>query len=371
MAYGTVNADVIGTSVAGYNLGAGNASSFKNRIINGDMRIDQRRDGSAVTPTASAYIVDRWQFQCTQASKIILEQENNASSGPVGFQNYLEIRSLSAYSVLTSDFFALKQSIEGFNTADLQWGTAKAKTVTLSFWVNCTLTGTFGGSITNSGNTRSYPFNYTISSANTWEQKSITIAGDTTGTWVGATNGTGLNLFLGLGAGSTYSGTAGAWSAGNYVSATGATSLVGTNNAVLYITGVQLEVGESATGFDYRPYGTELALCQRYYQKMSTNARVMSNGYNLTATSGRYTKPFIVAMRTEPTALETTGTASDYRILHAGTATVCNAVPAFNGASKYEIEFTGYVASGLTIGQGSGLAAAVSTDAFLAWSAEL
>jgi hypothetical protein len=135
--------------------------------------------------------------------------------------------------------------------------------------VRSSLTGTFGGSIYNSGGVRNYPFTYTISVANTWEQKSITIAGDTSGTWA-TNNSSGLQLQIGLGVGSTYSGTAGAWAATNYLSATGATSVVGTNGATFYITGVQLEVGSTATSFDYRPYGTELALCQRYFAKTAT-----------------------------------------------------------------------------------------------------
>jgi hypothetical protein len=131
--------------------------------------------------------------------------------------------------------------------------------------VRSSLTGTFGGSLRNSGLTRSYPFTYTISSADTWEQKSITITGETTGTWL-TTNGFGLQLVFSLGMGSTFSGTAGSWASANYASATGATSVVGTNGATFYITGVQLEVGSVATPFERRPYGTELALCQRYFQ---------------------------------------------------------------------------------------------------------
>jgi hypothetical protein len=149
----------------------------------------------------------------------------------------------------------------------MQWGTANAKTVTLSFWVYSSLTGTFGGALSNEAGNRSYPFSYTISSANTWTQASVTIAGDTTGTWTGATNGTGVNVRFGLGSGSTFSATAGAWGAGNIVQATGNVSVVGTNGATFYITGVQLEVGTQATSFEYRQCGTELALCQRYFEK--------------------------------------------------------------------------------------------------------
>jgi hypothetical protein len=187
-----------------------------------------------------------------------------SSTAPIGFTNSLLCTTTSDDASLGStQRVVIAQSIEGFNVADLGWGTASAKTVTLSFWVRSSLTGTFGGVVKNSANNRSYPFNYTINAANTFEQKSVTIAGDTTGTWL-TNNGTGIQLNFGLGVGSTYSGTAGAWAAADYNSATGAVSVIGTNGATFYITGVQLEKGSTATSFDYRPYGTELALCQRY-----------------------------------------------------------------------------------------------------------
>ena len=240
-------------------------TGFKNRIINGSMMIDQRNAGASVTPANGAvtYTLDRWAFFVNQASKLTTQQ---SSVAPAGFKNSLLVTSSSAYSVGSSDVFVLFQPIEGFNSSDLDFGTANAKTITVSFWVRSSLTGNFGGAISNSGNTRSYPFTFAINSANTWEQKSITIAGDTGGTWVGATNGVGLNLKISLGAGSIFSGTAGAWASADLTQPTGSTSVVGTNGATFYITGVQLEKGSTATSFDYRPYGTELALCQRYYQ---------------------------------------------------------------------------------------------------------
>jgi hypothetical protein len=275
MAYGTVNADVIGTSIAGSNVGAGNASIMKNRIINGAMVIDQRNAGASVTvpntgSSGNVWGVDRFVQYATQASKFTVQQNAGSVTPPVGFTNYLGHTSSSAYSVASGDYFFTAQKIEGFNTADLQWGTANAKTVTLSFWAYSSLTGTFGGSILNSAINYSYPFSYSIPTANTWTQISITIAGPTAGTWIGATNGTGMWIVFSVGAGSTASGTAGSWSANQYFSATGATSVVGTSGATFYITGVQLEVGSSATGFEYRQYQQELALCQRYYE-MSYN----------------------------------------------------------------------------------------------------
>ena len=236
---------------------------FKNRIINGAMVIDQRNAGASVTPTNGQYTLDRWTYSLAQASKLTTQQSTTA---PTGFASSLLVTSSSAYSVLTGDNFNVIQWIEGYNTADLAWGTASAATVTLSFWVRSSLTGTFGGSIVNNNQNYSYPFSYTISVANTFEYKTITIAGPTAGTWSNTTTTRNIGIWIGLGAGASASGTAGSWAATGYYNATGATSVVGTNGATFYITGVQLEKGSTATSFDYRPYGTELALCQRYYE---------------------------------------------------------------------------------------------------------
>ena len=236
--------------------------SMKNRIINGAMVIDQRNAGASVTANDSVFPVDRFSIRTSLSSKGTAQQSTTV---PAGFKNSLLFTSTAATSLGASDYMTITQFIEGFNVADLGWGTANAQTVTLSFWVRSSLTGTFGGSLNNTSS-RSYPFTYTISSANTFEYKTITIAGDTSGTWP-TDNTSCIRLWLGLGVGSTYSGTAGAWAGAAYLSATGATSVVGTNGATFYITGVQLEKGSTATSFDYRPYGTELSLCQRYYEK--------------------------------------------------------------------------------------------------------
>ena len=260
-----------------------NTFGFKNRIINGAMVIDQRNAGAATANTISGYTVDRWQVvQSPTTGKVIGQQNAGSVTPPTGFNNYYGITSQSAFSIVAGSIYTFIQPIEGFNFADLGWGTASAATATLSFWVRSSLTGTFGGSLGNGSSfNRSYPFTYTISSANTWEYKTITIAGDTTGTWAGATNGIGVYVNFGLGVGSTYSGTAGAWAGADYRSATGGTSVVGTNGATFYITGVQFEKGSTATSFDYRSIGTELALCQRYFE-MSYNIGTVPASSNTT-----------------------------------------------------------------------------------------
>jgi hypothetical protein len=335
------------------------------------MVIDQRNAGASVTPASAAYTLDRYQVVASQASKFSVQHNAAAVTPPAGFINYLGVTSLSAYTVGAAEAFLIQQKIEGLNSSDLAWGTASAATVTLSFWVRSSLTGTFGGSLQNSAQNRSYPFTYTISAANTWEQKSVTIAGDTSGTWL-TTSGVGIYLIFSLAAGSTFSGTAGAWAAADYRSATGATSVVGTNGATLYITGVQLEKGSTATSFDYRPYGTELALCQRYYYKMQslTADAALGGGYAASSTTGRHIIPFPVSMRTNPTALDQSGTAANYQITSAGGNTACSAVPAFNTADTYSALVNTTVASGLTTGQGV-IFRSASSSAYLGWSAEL
>jgi hypothetical protein len=285
-----------------------NNVSFRNRIINGAMVIDQRNAGASVTPASFAYIIDRWKSIQQAGTGKYSVQQNAPSLGsvtpPVGFTNYLGVTSLSAYTVGSTDVYTQYQPIEGFNVADFAWGTASAATITVSFWVRSSLTGTFGGSLQNETVSRAYPFTYTISAANTWEKKTITIAGDTTGTWA-TTNGTGILLSFGLGVGATYSGTAGAWASGSNIwSATGATSVVGTSGATFYITGVQLEAGTTATPFENRQYGTELALCQRYCQVFTNsetgNQRYSTAGWATATTQVDSAFAFKVTMRTNP-----------------------------------------------------------------------
>jgi hypothetical protein len=279
---------------------------FKSRIINGAMVIDQRNAGAAQNSiNNNTYMVDRWGYYATQSGKFNAQQNAGSVTPPAGFTNYLGMTVASAVSVGASDRFGIFQAIEGYNMADFGWGSANAITVTISFWVRSSITGTHSGSVTNYAVTRSYPFSFTINSANTWEQKTVTITGDTSGTWVGASNAGAMYLNFNLGAGSSLSGTAGAWASAGYWGVTGAVSVVGTGSATFYITGVQLEKGSTATSFDYRPYGTELTLCQRYYETVSGGVSSTTTGgtwgysgsTNVMNASGR----FSVTKRANPT----------------------------------------------------------------------
>jgi len=343
--------------------------NMKNRIINGAMVIDQRNAGASVTPANGAYAIDRWRMELSGGGVYTVQQSTTA---PAGFANSMLITVTTAdSSIAAGDYYDFEQFIEGYNIADLAWGTASAKPVTLSFWVRSSVTGTFAGSVMNSAGDRVYIFTYTINSANTFEQKSVTITGETTGTWL-TTTGRGIQLFFDLGNGSSYQGTAGSWGTSYAVGTASSVKLISTVGATLYITGVQLEVGSTATSFDYRPYGTELALCQRYYYKLAIgqgNSRVLS-GYISSTTQSINLLNMPVSMRTSPSALETSGTAAHYSVAHTNTETTCSAVPSYNDASINTVSVIGTVASGLTAGQGGQLRF-INASAYLAVSAEL
>ena len=244
-----------------------NTFGFKNRIINGAMVIDQRNAGASVSATSGVYTLDRWNVQNNSgAARFNVQQNVNSVTPPAGYKYYLGITSTAAYSVAATDVIGIQQFIEGYNIADLGWGASGAATITFSFWVRSSLTGTFGGNIIEgAAGTAFYPFTYTISAANTWEQKTVTITGPTIGTW-NSTNGRGPQVLFCLGIGSTYTGTANAWTSSAVYGPTGGTNFVATNAATFYVTGVQLEKGSTATSFDYRSIGTEFDLCQRYFE---------------------------------------------------------------------------------------------------------
>ena len=348
------------------------SSVMRNRIINGAMVIDQRNASASVTANDGVFSVDRFSFACSQTGKGTAQRNAGSVTPPVGFANYLGFTSSSAYSVGASDYFVIQQAIEGFNFYDLGFGTAQAKTVCLSFQVYSSLNGTFGGVLKNYASTRSYPFTYSIPTANTWTTISVTIAGDTTGTWVGASNAGAAIVAFNLGTGSTYSGTAGAWAATNYVSATGATSVVGTNGATFYITGVQLEVGTQATSFEYRQHTTELQLCQRYTYRHSAEGNIDSYAplgigrYYDTNLAQLYV-PFKVTMRTSPSSVTQVGNIFVNSTSLGGSAITLN----FNETSSSGATVTGTATTGTTAGNATTFYADNTSNAALIFSAEL
>ena len=258
---------------------------MKNRIINGDFRIDQRFNGAANNNIANdQYVVDRWDMSAGRANNLRLQQNNtngpgsSATQTATGFPNYFGANVVTSNTINSSDYWQLQQFVEGLNISDLGWGTANAAPVTLSFWSYSSVAGTHGGSIRNYNLSRSYPFTYTINTANTWQYQTITISGETTGTWY-TNNSVGIMLGFGLGIGSTYTiSSINSWYPGNAYPAN-AVNIVSNANGSFYITGVQLEKGSLATPFEFRHFTTELQLCQRYYEVLPVNTGDADTNY--------------------------------------------------------------------------------------------
>lgn len=346
-------------------------TGFKNRIINGAMVIDQRNAGASVTinnPSAIQYVTDRWGGYGSVASKFTLQQNAGSVTPPNGYKYYLGATSSSAYSIGVNDNFQIMQYVEGYNMADFGWGTASAQTVTLSFWVYSSLTGTFGGALHNYNSSRSYPFSYTISSANTWTQVSITVTGDTGGTWY-SNNLAGVAVVFSLGQGSNYSGTAGSWTASDKRSVTGAVSVVGTNGATFYITGVQLEKGSTASSFEYRDYGTELVRCQRYFTRFGGVAGYTAFGSGMwrNTTTPNIIMGLPVTMRTTPSC--TISSPSNF-FVSSGSSNVTPSAINLDQGSPTSLMIDATYSSGTT-GQATRMFGANSTSATIDVSAEL
>ena len=324
---------------AGLNV---NQYGNRNLIMNGAMTVAQRGT-SAVTATAN-FPVDRFRVDHSTDGAFTAQQSTDVPSGQ-GFVNSIKYQTTTADSSLAADqFFYTRQIIEGLNSARLMFGSSSAKTLTLSFWVKSSLTGTFGGSVWNDGFNRSYPYSYTIDAADTWEKKTITFTGDTTGTWL-TTNGRGINVGWGLGIGSDYLGTAGAWAASGLISPTGATSVIGTLNATWYITGVQLEVGDTATDFEHRTYGDELIKCKRYFTQWTGTAnQTVGTGTVITGTTSFVDVQFPIEMRTGPTI-----TQSSTYIYEPAASTVSSLGTIYNDESSAGVNITH--SSGLTTGR--------------------
>lgn len=286
------------------------ALSNRNLIINGAMTVSQRGTSDS-SISDNEFVVDRYSLRTSNAGWYAAEQSTDA---PTGFSNSLKITSNGANSPAAGAYIFFAQKIEGFNSAHLEFGTSNAKTITISFHIKSSLTGTFGGSIRNSAQNRSYPFSFTISSANTWEYKTVTITGDTTGTWIGSTNGIGIDVIFNLGSGTNNQATAGAWAAAGYLKPTGAVNLVETSGATLFFTGFQLEVGTEATPFEHRSYGDELRRCQRYYYQTDSSSK-----YRYTMNTSSSTSVFYASwphpsgyMRTTPSVSLTVTTSDNW-----------------------------------------------------------
>jgi hypothetical protein len=364
------------TALSATYLNVGQIGGRRNLIINGAMQVDQRNSGSAVTgiSNTSNYIPDRFQIRVdgSGSGRMTAQQVTDA---PANFKNSLKITvTTTDASPTASEGYAIRQSIEGQNIAHLNFGTSDAQTITISFYVKSSVTGDFSLNLGNGSSARWYGALYTVNTADIWERKTVTLTGDTTGTWA-SDNTSGLVVVFGLGGGSSRTTVADTWQtlSGTQTFTTGGTNLFATSSATFQITGVQLEVGSVATPFEHRSYGEELALCQRYYYKHTAsfaNDSFLVGSMESPPTNIYGDIKFAVPMRTDPSALETTGTASDYEVRVPGSTITCSAVPGFTRASVYSslIYFT--ISSGGTTGYAAQCRAATA-NGYLAWSAEL
>ena len=337
----------------------------KNMIINGDMRISQRYGTTATTTTAGGFVIDRYRCEVGAAGATTQQQVTDA---PAGFHTSMKITVTGTdTSANAGDFHYIRHIIEGNNMNHLNWGSSNAKTVTLSFWVKSSVTGDHGGAFWNNNFNRSFPFNYTINAADVWEYKSITVPGCPDGTWETGNN-RGINIgFIQL-SGSTYTGPPNQWNSAGDVAPTTHVNLLATNGATWYITGIQLEVGRNATDFEYRSYGEELSLCQRYYYNFpqGNTYNIIANGFSNSTTNAIFHFQFPVPMRTSPT---TSGISGSWHVIDGQSHNV-SSFSAITDATP----LTGRVdatSSGLTVGRGCMLRNNNDANATFGFIAEL
>ena len=320
--------------------------SGRNRIINGSMTVDQRNAGASVTHSGGSnlYVLDRWVCNSNGTPQFSVQRVADA---PAGFVNSSKLTTTTSGTPAAGDFSYYGQYIEGFNVSDLAWGTASAKAITVSFWVKSSLNGAFGGAVKNNDVNRAYPFSYSISSANTWEYKTVTIPGDTAGTWL-TDSGIGMILFFDTGSGTNNKGTAGAWNSTTNVGVTGSVNLVATASATWQITGVQLEAGSVATPFERRSYGQELALCQRYAYVIRGQGvgSVAPHGSAAQTVTLFFIIPFPVQMRAAP-AFTLSGAASNFTVSDGNAGTDVSAI-SLNDGSPYSGRLNFTPVSGVT-----------------------
>lgn len=246
--------------------------TYRNRAINGDMELNQR--GAGTVTASGAFIVDRF----TLFGTTVVANAAKITSTIANFPSSIRYTSTAATVPAIGASYGIQHKLEGIDVADLAWGTAAAKPITVSFRCKASLVGTYAISITNDVGTRSYVLPFTINVANTDEYKTFTIPGDTSGVWQKGQGIAGITLRLCLGVGTTFATSAGSWQAGNFVGLTGQTNLVGTNAATFEFTGVQLEAGVNATAFEVLPYVNRIQRCERFYES--------GTGYQLTGYSG-------------------------------------------------------------------------------------
>ena len=366
-----IEASGIGITCA--NINGTQIGGRRNKIINGGMLVSQRQTSST---DSNVFVVDRFQAQVTQMDQLTQTLEQSSDS-PDGFSKSIKITTTAPEtSIASNEQFRIQTKLEGQDFQDLTYGGSSAKTITISFYVKASVTGTFGFTVYRAESTaRVITAPYTISSADTWERKIITIPGDTAGAAITNDTSERFRLMWGLAAGANFTTASASW--GNYSSANllgghVTNTLVTTDNATWQLAGVQLELGSQATSFEHRSYAEEIRLCYRYYyKKLASASAYWGAGVWYSSTNFICFIDFPVVMRTTVSALEQSGTASNYKVIANGTTYTCNSVPTFGGDVNDSAQTVGFpFSSGASQGQ-SGIARSGGSAAYLAWSAEL
>jgi len=375
MALSKIDSDgIVSGGITADSLNIGQIGGRRNLIINGDMAISQRN--TSFTNPLNQYTLDRWisQLDTTSARSTVTQE---SSGGPSGFRNFLRVTVTTADATLdSSDLQNIKQIIEGYNMRHTDQGTSDAETLTCSFWVRSSVTGTYSATLylNSTGTQYAYPAEYTINSANTWEYKTVTFSPQTTSaSWVssGYTNGEYAQLRFGLMIGSGQGGTADTWNASNKFGASGQTNLFATNGATWDLTGVQLEVGSVATPFEHRSYGEELAACQRYYYQWNTNDQFNAIAIGMAEQSNelRWVIPFHTEMRAKPA--QSLSAAGDFTAWDASHSSDLNTRLAYYAGKNSAFIRYNANTSGFTIGRALVLYAASNANAAMKFDAEL
>lgn len=352
----------------------GGSLGFRNKIIGGDFTTNPWQRGTSFPAIANAeYHADRFVYSNAGSGVVTITKTQDAptaNESNVFSQHCLQLDVTTSYTPTSTDYTLLQQKIEGFNVASLGFGQSGTRYATLSFWHKHTKTGTYCVSFRNSATDRSYIAEYTQTVTDTWEKAIVTFPVDTSGTWL-YDNGVGLNISWAIAIGTSKQTTANTWTAGNYFSSSNQVNALDSTANNFKIALVQFEVGPTATPFETRSYGTELALCQRYYYRdtFSINGDNRYPGYCYSTTVAHTSIKFPVQMRAAPTSLQQSGTAANYRVYYAATYSDCSSVPTFLDAGQYSSRIAFTVASGLTVGQGVLLGQ--QSGGYLGWASEL
>ena len=345
----------------------GSSAINPNIIINGNMDIAQR-GASFVAAANNDMTLDRFLWTNSGTGVVTITQDSASVPDGSEFAQKVDVTTADT-SLAATDQYTIGYFAEGKDTSVIKSGTSSAEAIVLTFYVRSTITGTYHVAFRNSANDRSYPASYTVDVADTWEQKTITLTADVTGTWLDGINTIGMRINFIVAVGSNKEGTANAWQAGSFFSAAGAANGMSSTSNSFHVTQVKLEIGSAATEFQLNPIADELILARRYYERLTSLAvnEDVSPSYNTSTTVAAGILNYQVEKMKAPTISFSGQT--DFEVAHAATQTVTTAIAGAKINTNL-CKLTATVASGLTAGQGSSIRFVAASD-FIEIEAEL